>query len=222
LLILLSCDVESNPGPIYSLSGLYSNSSPTLNVVSDEYTVSIVVNNTSGDNAWTLSFNSSIGSNNINFRVTGTERVVFNDIYCGALSGLFVISIAQTFGSTAARFNILFAPLYRPAFSNVKVVNTTAERVPTTPQLSSPVNVTVANSNLPVTVSNVSPIEVEVSNIPLQVGVVHPTLLPVLIENEQPISVSIPTTDPIPITGTVSISNPLPSVANSFLNAFKK
>lgn len=222
VLFLLLSNIHPNPGPIYSFAGNITSSSVPVTLVSDEYSLSIVINNSSNENAWNISFPSSIGSNSITIRTAGTERVAFNDIYCGALSGSFTVSISQVLGSTPARMNLLFAPLYRPPFTNVKIVNTTSEKIPTIPQLTSTVNVAVTNTHVPVEIVNPAPIGVEVTNDPLQVAVVLPVLLPVVVENEEPIKVSVPATDPIPITGTVSISNPLPSVATTFLNAFKK
>lgn len=222
ILFLLLSNIHPNPGPINSIAGTYNSSTPSLTLANDEYAVSIVVTNSSGDNAWTIAFSSSLGSNSINVRLTGTDKVEFNNIYCGALSGTFNVFITQTLGSAGARFNILFSPLYRPPFTGVKVLNTISEKIPTSPQLTSTVNVAVTNTHVPVEIVNPAPVSVEVTNDPLQVAVVLPTQLPVIIENEDPISVTFPVTNPIPITGTVSISNPLPSVATTFLNAFKK
>nr|UZT54513.1 MAG: hypothetical protein [flactilig virus 10] len=57
---------------------------------------------------------------------------------------------------------------------------------------------------------------------PVSVSIVSPAVLPVQIDNTDPIEVTIPTTAPIPITGQVSIANPIPSVASTILNALKK
>jgi len=85
------------------------------------------------------------------------------------------------------------------------------------------------NVNLSICTSVPSPISdplnVKVINSigePLPVSVINPTVFPVQIDNIDPIEVTIPTTAPIPVTGQVSIANPIPSVASTILNAFKK
>jgi hypothetical protein len=76
---------------------------------------------------------------------------------------------------------------------------------------------------VPVQIENVDPIEVEFAiGEPLPVSIINPAVIPVQIDNVDPIEVTIPTTAPIPITGQVSIANPIPSVASTILNAFKK
>jgi len=60
------------------------------------------------------------------------------------------------------------------------------------------------------------------TSVPSPVSIVSPAVLPVQIDNTDPIEVTIPTTAPIPITGQVSIANPIPSVASTILNALKK
>jgi hypothetical protein len=229
LLLLLSSDVHPNPGPIRSVSRLTSNDTISFTGLNNlNYYLSLIVSNGgAADNGYNITFSTAeSSSNNISVRLSSQDTYIYPPIFLGQLSNI-TFQIVQTNGNVTSRFNFTLFPSTSstvPVPLNVKVINSSIEPVPTLPVISNPVPVSLINpSVLPVQIENIDPIEVEFAiGEPLPVSIINPTVFPVQIDNIDPIEVTIPTTAPIAVTGTVSIANPIPSVASTILNAFKK
>lgn len=228
LLLLSSSDVELNPGPFYNFSFRI----PTIQTIASQSITGIPTGRIEGLMSITSSaaavnlqtpfgscFTTSHESNQVctiefPFNFDNSQSTwTFTRIFASANGALNVnLSISTEVSS----------PIPDPL--NVKVINSTIEPVPTIPIISNPIPVSLINpSVVPVQIENVDPIEVEfVVGEPLPVSVINPTVFPVQIDNTDPIEVTIPVTNPIPVTGTVSIANPIPSVASTLFNAFKK
>jgi len=111
-------------------------------------------------------------------------------------------SNSLTITSTTPGFNFTFAPQIANVFTSSPM-----EIGPN----SAPFNISFSPSGFN---SFHVLVSISFSNVekPIPVSIINPAVLPVQIDN----------TDPIPITGQVSVANPIPSVTSTILNAFKK
>jgi hypothetical protein len=230
LLLLLSGDVHSNPGPFF-LSSNRINIIP-LNPI--PFTISAVP---LGPIQGTLSFTSSAGVIVITtpfgsvHTTTHTSNAV-DTIVCpfnfnNVLSAWVCSASSPGNVNPALNWNLSVSSAVPSTISdplNVKVINSSIEPVPTIPTFSAPIDThIIAPSIFPVTIENSDPIEVSLSiGDTIPVSIINPSVFPVQIENSDPIHVTIPTDTPLPITGIVSIANPIPSLTSTFLNSFKK
>lgn len=225
LLILLSNDVKLNPGPSAVSRAINLDDSDLVLKVSVPVPVydvivsmSVVqVDSTQG----TLTGFSSLGTLDFNFK-SGAENFVFNNIFhLGPSSTDFSVTFRATGGSFHGFVSVSTVPYLN---ANVKVTNSSVEPVPSLPQFPNPVPTSINHpSVLPVQIENIDPIEVSlVIGDTVPVSILNPSVFPVQIENADPIHVTIPVDNPVPISGSVSINNPIPSVAYTLLSAFKK
>lgn len=225
LLLLLSADVHSNPGPIIKTFNRENTMPTDLN-----FSITGPSPSKLYDTTFTIFYSGGIsgllttpwGDIPIKSSSTGVFSMSFREVS----QSVYNFSISDVSGSRFGCILVYNDPISSnvPVPLDVKVINSSIEPVPTLPIISNPVPVSLVNpSVIPVQIENVDPIEVEFAiGEPLPVSVINPTVFPVQIDNIDPIEVTIPTTAPIPITGQVSIANPIPSVASTILNAFKK
>lgn len=226
LLIILSNDVQLNPGPsAVSRSFNLANTSLVISVsvpipVYDVQVTMAVsqVNQTTG----TLTGFSSLGTLDLNFQ-SGTGTTYNNSFHLGPASSNFTVTLQAAGGTFNGFISVSTIPNFS-VISNVKVVNSSTEPIPSLPQFPNPVSTAITHpAVLPVQIENIDPVEVSlVIGDTVPVSILNPSILPVQIENSDPIHVTIPVENPIPITGSVSINNPIPSVASTLLSAFKK
>jgi len=227
-LLLLSGNVHLNPGPFYMLSTRVDNFAITsstslygipLGPIRGSLTITATAGAINLSTPFGTCFTTTHASNSIN-------SIVFPFEFENSLSSWNFSRISVT-GSPALNLNLA---VYTTTSSNipdplnVKVINSSIEPVPTLPQLTSNVPVSIINpSVLPVQIENIDPIEVSLQiGDTLPVSVINPSIFPVQIENSDPIHVTIPTENPLPITGEVSIANPIPSLTTSLFNSFRK
>ena len=104
--ILLSGDIESNPGPVASNSGFVS-------IVNQSYTVPSIGNDVDSFLILYLNFDSTVDSvwevtfdttSKISFRAARNSEVTYN-VPLGVRSGSFVLAFKRTVGSAPIRFS---------------------------------------------------------------------------------------------------------------------
>lgn len=209
LLLLLSNDIESNPGPTFYRGG-NGNATLTINMPGfHPYPYISISALRPGGNVSTLAVSTPGLVYTDNTGHASNTTMPFSPI--NPFTDTLIVTVASNMHWTVTVVSSNFQPT---SPIEAKLTNVSTEPIP----------VSLINpSVLPVQIDNIDPIEVSFSvENPLPVSIINPSILPVQIESPDPISVTFPVTNPIPITGTVSIANPIPSVATTLLNAFKK